>query len=495
MINLDVGTVGFSVAIVALALCFVIPRDRSGKARDTRFWFFLISCASYGLGLLLIIHRGMIPPGWAVLGGNFLVILAAVALHAAISTILDRPLTPWFYGVLLAIYLLFQSYYLFIQDDINARIAVIALVRLPLFAHLAYCLHRTRRTMPSLGLALMEGVLLVWVFLLLHRAIFALLDLDHVVTFVTHAGFQSIYLAAPGLGYILLVLALYRVDTELMLSDLVTSNRELLQYQHHLEEIVSERTHALSRAKNMAETANIAKSAFVANMSHEMRTPLHQISGLALLIKREPMTAKQADCLNKLESACGKLTRMTEAVLEFTRLEAEKFEFSESPLDLNALVRDSAAAIEPQVLAKQLALSVEIGPLPAGLRGDTEHIRMALLNYLTNAIRFTNSGQISIRVRAIEENPGDALIRFEVEDTGIGIALKDQERLFQLFEQVDNSSTRQYDGVGAGLALTRKIAQLMGGNAGFESSQGEGSMFWFVVRLIKISASPGTEPT
>jgi len=150
MIKLDVGTVGFSVAIVTLALCFVIPRERSGGTSEARFWFFLASCACYGMGLLVIIHRGLIPPGWAVLGGNFLVIVAAVALHVAISTILGRPRMARFYGALLATYLLFQSYYLFVQDDINARIAVIALVRLPLFAHLAYCLHQARRTRPSL---------------------------------------------------------------------------------------------------------------------------------------------------------------------------------------------------------------------------------------------------------------------------------------------------------------------------------------------------------
>lgn len=449
MIKLDVGTVGFSVAIVTLALCFVIPRERSGGTSEARFWFFLASCACYGMGLLVIIHRGLIPPGWAVLGGSFLVIVAAVALHVAISTILGRPRMARFYGALLATYLLFQSYYLFVQDDINARIAVIALVRLPLFAHLAYCLHQARRTRPSLGLALMEGVMLVWVFLLLHRAVFALLGLDHVVSFVAHAGFQSIYVAAPGLGYILLVLALYRIDTESMLSHLVASNRELLRYQHHLEDIVDERTRALSRAKDAAETANVAKSAFMANMSHEMRTPLHQIVGLALLIKLEPMTAKQADRMNKLETACGHLTRMIDVILEFTRLEAGKFELSESPLDLDAVVRDTAAAIEPQAVAKQLALAVDVDPLPAGLRGDAEHIRTALLNYLENALRFTDKGRVSIRVQTVEESPGDALIRFEVEDTGIGIAPEDQERLFRLFEQVDNSFTRKYGGVGA----------------------------------------------
>lgn len=496
MIKLDVGTVGFSVAIVALALCFVIPRERStcsgalAKAGEARFWFFVLSCACYGTGLLAIIHRGMIPAGWAVLGGNFLVILAAVALHAAISTIVGRPLMPRLYGLLLAAYLLFQSYYLFVEDDINTRIAVIALVRVPLFAHLAYCLHRARQTRPSLGLALMEGVLLVWVFLLLHRAVFALLHLDHVVTFVSHTGFQSIYVAAPGLGYILLVLALYRIDTEAMLGDLTRSNRELLKHQHHLEEIVDERTHALSRAKDAAETANIAKSAFVSNMSHEMRTPLHQIAGLAELIKRDPLTEKQRERMNKLEGACGNLTRMVDAVLEFSRLEAGKFDFPEAPLDLDALVRDTAAAVESLALAKQLVLVIDVGPLPAGLRGDAEHIRTALLNYLMNAIRFTHQGQVSVRVRAVEENPADALVRFDVEDTGIGIAPEDQDRLFRLFEQVDNSSTRQYGGVGAGLALTRKIAQLMGGDAGCSSRLGEGSDFWFVVRLAK---APGQQ--
>jgi len=251
-------------------------------------------------------------------------------------------------------------------------------------------------------------------------------------------------------------------------------------------ESLSERNIALSVAKEAAEAANVAKSAFLANISHEMRTPLNHVTGLAALIRREPLTPKQADRMDKLEAASRNLTGIIETILELTRIEAGKLDIPEEPFSIQELLNEVVAAVREQAEAKYLQVIAEATPELHDLMGGKRHLKQALLNYVSNAIRFTEIGCILIRSRLIEEDDSYALVRFEVEDTGIGIAPEDQSRLFSIFEQVDNSSTRKYGGLGMGLAMTRKIAQIMGGDSGCDSRPGVGSTFWFEARLMKV---------
>lgn len=251
-------------------------------------------------------------------------------------------------------------------------------------------------------------------------------------------------------------------------------------------ETLSEQHIRLAMAKEAAEAASVAKSAFLANMSHEMRTPLHQISGLAALIRREPLTPKQNDRIGMLIEACGSLTKHVEMILELTKIEAGKFDVSEEPFSLQQLLADVVDEAKSQALAKGLQLILDADSVPDGCTGDMAHLKKALMNYVGNAIRFTETRSVAIRAMTVEDDGQYALIRFEVEDTGIGIAQDDQQRLFSIFEQVDNSSTRKYGGFGLGLAMTKKIAQIMGGDAGCESQLGVGSVFWFTVRLKRV---------
>gem|GEM_PF-3592589 len=259
--------------------------------------------------------------------------------------------------------------------------------------------------------------------------------------------------------------------------------KELERHRNHLEALVAEQTGELIKAKEAAETANVAKSAFLANMSHEMRTPLHQAVSVATLIRREPLTPKQTDRLGMMDTALTRLTGIIDTILELTRLEANQFDLTETVVDLDSLIRKAVEGIQAEADAKRLAIVIEVTPMPFNLFGNARHIAMALDNYLSNAIRFTPAGQITVRGITVDENADSALIRIEVEDTGIGITPEDQVRLFNIFEQVDNSSTRKYGGLGAGLAMTKKMAQLMGGDVGCESRIGKGSRFWFAVRV------------
>jgi PAS domain S-box-containing protein len=241
----------------------------------------------------------------------------------------------------------------------------------------------------------------------------------------------------------------------------------------------------LEQARDAAEAARVAKSAFLANMSHEMRTPLHQASGMAQLIKREPLTPKQADRMDKLETACRNLAEIIETILDLTKIEAGQFEIAEESISLDELLNNAVSVVREQAAAKHLQLAAEAAPDSVSLVGDKRRIQQALLSYVTNAIRFTEAGSVTLRAKLVEDDGQNVLIRFEVMDTGIGIDPEDQSRLFSIFEQVDNSSTRKYGGLGAGLAITKKIAHIMGGDAGCDSIPGDGSIFWFSVRLKK----------
>lgn len=263
------------------------------------------------------------------------------------------------------------------------------------------------------------------------------------------------------------------------------TEEELRRYRDHLQDLVTARTQELNEARKTAEMASLAKSQFLANMSHEIRTPLGAISGMSRLVRREPLSPDQRSHLDKLETAAAHLNSTINDILDLSKIEAGKFDLLDEPLQLDHLIADVVDMCHEHAVVKKLQITGSAGPLPPHLYGDPTRLRQALLNYLGNAVKFTDAGTINLRAQALEESDDDVLILLEVQDTGIGINKDKLAKLFQAFEQADSSISRQYGGTGLGLVITKKLAQAMGGDAGVTSSLGTGSTFWLTARLRK----------
>jgi len=258
------------------------------------------------------------------------------------------------------------------------------------------------------------------------------------------------------------------------------NQRPKLRYRR-LEDV--RRSADLRQAMILAEAANNAKDAFLANMSHEIRTPLNIILGQIHLLTEENPTPAQVVRLNKITAAAERLLLLINDVLDLSRIESEQMPITRSDFQLADVLDYVASQVGEQARDKGLRLDVRHGNTPAWLNGDPVRLRQALLNYAQNAVKFTERGSIGLSARLEAEEGDTLLIRFEVRDSGIGIARDKIPLIFQPFVQADASMTRRYGGSGLGLVITRRLVELMGGETGVDSEPGRGSLFWFTVRL------------
>lgn len=276
-----------------------------------------------------------------------------------------------------------------------------------------------------------------------------------------------------------------------MLDEIHARDEKLINHQSMLEEKIEERTAQLQHSKLEAEAASHIKGMFLANMSHEIRTPINSILGMTYLALRTEEPKKMLGYLEKIQLSSKHLLNIINDVLDFSKLAAGKLKVDEIDFDLKSVLEKIGNLIADKAAEKDLEFIIDLDAnLCSNLRGDPQRITQILINYASNAVKFTEKGRVVVRAQKIEENEVDCLMHFEVQDSGIGMDVAAKDHLFQPFHQLDTSATRQYEGTGLGLAICRQLAEVMpDGDVGVQSMLGVGSTFWFRVRLKKTCQS------
>ncbi len=260
---------------------------------------------------------------------------------------------------------------------------------------------------------------------------------------------------------------------------------ELSKYRNHLENLVEERSEALSVAKDAADAASRAKTVFLRTISHELRTPLTGIFGMIGLVQHKVADPTLSGYLGQAMVSAERLQVLVDDLLEISGMESSQLVLEKLVFTLEPVRSHMQNHLEQNAVKKGLSASVDISPELSSLRlrGDQQRLMMVLLQLANNAVKFTDNGSVALSASVIENNPSDVLLRFEITDTGIGISAEHESRIFALFEQLDSSPSRKHGGTGLGLSLCQRLVEMLGGSIGVSSELQVGSSFWFTARF------------
>jgi PAS domain S-box-containing protein len=257
---------------------------------------------------------------------------------------------------------------------------------------------------------------------------------------------------------------------------------------------ITQRKHAerhLRNAKEAAEAASVAKGQFLANMSHEIRTPMNAVLGMLTLVQRTALDSRQQDYVFKAHSAATSLLGLLNDILDLSKIEAGRLELDLHPFELDAILRDLAIVLAVSGKGQEVEMLFDISPnLPRAYIGDSLRLRQVLLNLGGNALKFTEQGQVVISISEVSPGPAETMLRMAVTDSGIGIERDKLTKIFDAFQQAESSTTRRFGGTGLGLAITQRLVEMMGGTLEVESELGNGSRFWFDIRLPVVDSAP-----